>query len=339
MAKIGVALNGELAAYVAQAQQYTDGRLAERDRYQPAGTGGVNGSNFTGPNLIAGHSGNAVASDLSCCVIAGGGEANFENVIGAASTANVGTGNSNLPAATNTGADVSIIGGGYDNVANGLASVITAFHSKVESTASHGTIIGGSNHKIHDSDYGIVAGGTQGEVAADYSAVVGGQNNKASAMNTLATGLDADARIPGGVTRGAGKFLSAGDAQSTITVMKKQTVDANPHSLLATSLNLTLGIPDQTTWLFSALIVARRVDADGESAAYKLEGCVDRQTGANTTALVGAVAKTAIAEDAAAWDVGATADTTNGRLNLLVTGEAGKTINWVARVTLVEVTG
>jgi hypothetical protein len=85
-------------------------------------------------------------------------------------------------------------------------------------------------------------------------------------------------------------------------------------------------------------VVARRTDADNESAAYKFEGCIDRNTG-TSAALVGSVTKTVIAEDTAAWDCDVTADSTNSALIITVTGEAAKTIRWVARIDLTEVTG
>jgi len=96
-------------------------------------------------------------------------------------------------------------------------------------------------------------------------------------------------------------------------------------------------IATDTTWAFSALVVARRTDADNESAAYLIQGCIDRNV--NTTALVGSITVTAIAEDNAAWDVTAEADDTNDALVFKVTGEAAKTIRWFSWVRLAEVTG
>jgi hypothetical protein len=96
-------------------------------------------------------------------------------------------------------------------------------------------------------------------------------------------------------------------------------------------------LPSDSTFFFEARIVARRTDADGESAAYILQGCIDNNAG--TTALVGSVTKTVIAEDTAAWDVSATADDSNATLLINVTGEGGKTISWVAHVRTVEVVG
>jgi hypothetical protein len=49
--------------------------------------------------------------------------------------------------------------------------------------------------------------------------------------------------------------------------------------------------------------------------------------------------KTIVAEDTSAWDVTITADNTNDGINVLVTGEASKTIRWVARIEITVVAG
>ena len=85
------------------------------------------------------------------------------------------------------------------------------------------------------------------------------------------------------------------------------------------------------------MVVARRVDADNESAAYEFVGCIDNNAG--TTALVGSVTTTVVAEDTVGWDCAVTADNTNDALIITVTGEANKTIRWGARIELTEVTG
>jgi hypothetical protein len=113
------------------------------------------------------------------------------------------------------------------------------------------------------------------------------------------------------------------------------TSDGNTKSLtfgLQDPAGLT--VPNDTTWMFTSYIVARRTDADNESAAYWLQGCVDNNAG--TVALVGAVQVTAV-EDTAAWN--ATAVALGGKLQLRVTGEAAKTIYWNAVTHIVQVSG
>jgi hypothetical protein len=65
------------------------------------------------------------------------------------------------------------------------------------------------------------------------------------------------------------------------------------------------------------------------SAKYRVEGFASV-----ATVVAGAYNDTV----AAAWRIGLTADTTTGGLAVTATGEANKTIRWVARVLSVEVT-
>lgn len=116
-----------------------------------------------------------------------------------------------------------------------------------------------------------------------------------------------------------------------------QTTNATPTLLVPDTLSLVLA--NDTTLAFEVTIVARRTDADNESAGYTLAGVIDRNANAASTALVGTVVKTVMGEDTAAWDVSATANTTTGALDLTVTGEAAKTIKWVGNILLTTVTG
>jgi hypothetical protein len=73
----------------------------------------------------------------------------------------------------------------------------------------------------------------------------------------------------------------------------------------------------------------------GNSAGYKFVGVIENVGGA--TAIVGAVTKTAIAEDIAAWDVNVTADNVNDALVITVNGD-NTSVRWVATVKTTEVT-
>jgi hypothetical protein len=87
-----------------------------------------------------------------------------------------------------------------------------------------------------------------------------------------------------------------------------------------------LDIPANSSFAFFAILTARRTDADNETAAWKIEGCIDNNTG--TTALVGS-SVTAIADDSGGtWVVDPAANDTNDSLEIAVTGEASKTIKW-----------
>jgi hypothetical protein len=86
--------------------------------------------------------------------------------------------------------------------------------------------------------------------------------------------------------------------------------------------------------MFTSYVVARRTDADNESAAYWIYGAIDNNAG--VVALVGSVQVTAL-EDTVAWN--ATATSIGPRLAIRVTGETSKTINWNAVTHIVQVSG
>ena len=174
-----------------------------------------------------------------------------------------------------------------------------------------------------------------------YSTIGGGQDNAIPAGGksyaTIPGGQNAKADKYGQFVYAAGQFSSIGDAQTSLLVARNSTSDGTQTELFLDGNDDRMDIATDTTWMFRADIVARRTDADNESAAYTIEGCIDNNAG--TTALVGSISKTVIAEDTAAWDVTAEADNTNDALVIKVTGQASKTIRWVARVMTVEVTG
>lgn len=336
-----------------------------------------------GPNFIAGGEDNAVASDLGSATIGGGGYAGRENVIGGDGSATVNTSTPNATQ-TGTGANLSIIPGGYDNVAGGLASVVVGYHNYTALETTHGTISGGSIQKIigSNNDYSTIGGGSANTASADGCTISGGQNNTASgpgavigggntnvssnSATTVAGGLEntasgSAATVVGGrqntasgetstaigrdvladqigeLAHSAGKFAAQGDAQVRRFVGRNTGTSATVVSLFLNGSSTRPRIPEDSTWFVTVKIAARRTDADGESAAYRLEACMDRNSG-DTAALVGSVAKTVVGEDTAAWDV-AMAVNSSGTVNITCTGEAAKTIQWVALVEAVQVTG
>ena len=165
--------------------------------------------------------------------------------------------------------------------------------------------------------------GTNGIASGDYSAAFGMEAN-ATQKNTIAIGTT--------------NVLNAGDVQSMWTTLYAVTTDATQTTLKTHTDNYV--IPADASWAFSALVIGRSDESDGnDSAAYRIEGCLTRDE-SNNTALVGSVTKTVIAESAGAtaWDATAEADDTNEALAIKVTGEAATNIRWVAKVDIAQVT-
>jgi hypothetical protein len=185
------------------------------------------GGSITSDNLIAGHPDNAVASDLGAATISGGGNTNGENIIGGDGSVTVNTDAPNV-ASTGTGADYSIITGGYDNVAGGLASVISGFHNYTASTGvTHGTIGGGSVNRVTAGDYGTIGGGTDNEVGATDATIAGGSGNVADGAYSFTAGQNNTVSASGAAALGSANTVTG---TSSVAVGQLHTVEGNYSS-------------------------------------------------------------------------------------------------------------
>ena len=226
----------------------------------------------------------------------------------------------------------AVIGGGFSNTASGTYAAVFS-----------GSINSATNTNA------VVMGGRSNTASRQYSAVLGGDGNLADGNESVASGAYASARgIRGSRIHSAGGAWSGGlavlgTAQTGTYVLRRETTTATTLNLSTSGSNPSqtgdiVTLPDNATYTFDILVTARRTDATNESAGYRFVGVIDRQASAATTALVGTVTKTVIAEDTAAWDVDVYVDTTLGGFSVQATGEAAKTIRWVAVVNTAEVT-
>lgn len=203
-------------------------------------------------------------------------------------------------------------------------------------------VVGGENNTASGS-YSTCCGGTNAIASGISSTCVGGASNTASGEASLATGALAMADKRGQHAHASWFFAARGDGQTSVLCAIRTTTDGTANIELFLDGDVAsqrCTIATDTTWGFKISLTARRTDANGESAKYEFSGCIDNNAG--TVALVGAVTKTVIAEDTAAWDADVVADDTVGNksLKIQVTGEAAKNIRWVARIELgAEVTG
>lgn len=239
----------------------------------------------------------------------------------------------------------SHIGGGGLNTSGDAANRAGKTHQTVAGGFSneakgHRATVGGGNNNTASGQESTVGGGKDNLVstAATGGVVAGGDSNQVSAVyGGVPGGFGAVAELYGQQAHAAGVFAAGGDAQTSVLVARRSTTDATPAELFLDGIDDRLVLAADATWAFTITVVARRTDADGESAAYKFEGCIDNNAG--TVALVGAVTKTVLAEDTAAWDCNVTADDVNNALVITGTAEAAKTVRWVARVELTQVAG
>jgi hypothetical protein len=120
------------------------------------------------------------------------------------------------------------------------------------------------------------------------------------------------------------RVYASGSTSDAITKSLTFGLPSSPTALI---------VPNDTTWMFTIYVVARRTDADNESAAYWIQGAVDNNGG--TTAMVALPQVTAV-EDNVAWN--ATVQVVGG-MAIRVTGEAAKTVYWNAVTHIVQVSG
>lgn len=167
-----------------------------------------------------------------------------------------------------------------------------------------------------------------------------GAVTEVTANDSIAMGNQALARHPGAIVHANGRFGSSGDAQVGDYILRTITGTAVPTMLFldGPSGEQKLILPDNSTWTFTITITAHRTDANDGHAGYEVKGVIYRDSGAATVNFQGITTTTVIAESNPEWDINIFADTDDGSLALMVTGQTGKIIRWLARVQTVELT-
>lgn len=272
-------------------------------------------------STISGGSIHTVDADSSYNVIAGGTQ---NRVAGNNST--IGGGSTNLATANQ-----ATVGGGLSNQATSLNTTVAGGTGNVASN-NQATVGGGQgNDAIGNSS--TVGGGLDNTASGTGASVAGGRDNVASGDYSTAIGRAAVAPDIGQIAHAAFSLSTAGDAQANEWVLRRQTTDASVGDMATGPV-----IPENTTWNFSALVVARRADVDGENASWEVKGLMKRDAG-STAAFVGVPTVTKLFSNAGnTWTL-AVGSYSVGTLRFIPTGEAAKTIRWVASVQAAQVSG
>lgn len=186
-------------------------------------------------------------------------------------------------------------------------------------------------------------------IAIGSSSRVGDTGYTNNIAASIAMGRQALANMSGMFSLGiGGQFSTSGDKQiaflayhATSTAGTAVEIGASADGNATTTPTARIILSNDTSYIFDCDIIARNTATDTESKAWNLKFAIRRGTNAASTALIGTATTTIIGEDTgtSAWAVAVTADTTNGRPNISVTGEASKTIRWVANIRMTKVTG
>lgn len=305
-----------------------------------------------GFNNRAGNDNADVQDSLGATV--GGG---FVNVA-AAEGAIIGGGTSNTVQSV-----VGVIAGGLQNLiqANSeLSSIGGGFRNTVQSNCPNSTIGGGNQNWIRPNTDGAViaggsgqliesqthwatvAGGFQNSILGQaYSASIGGGERNLVGTNaqfaTIPGGADAKARDYGQFAYASGMFFQAGDAQTSIHVLRGTSTTSSPRELFLDGVSKRMQLPPGAVWTFDILVAA----TDGTAglggigaASYQIRGAM-----VNLDGVIGILntVKDVYFEGDVAWDVNVEGDVANSALAIKVVGSSNRTIRWVASVRTVEV--
>lgn len=240
---------------------------------------------------------------------------------------------------------------GYLTLFPGTSGYITANFPDASAT-------GGNARGANAVDLSSVRTQATRVASGQYSTVTGGKNNAATNVGSVSIGGEdtiADGRY--GVVSGAGsrnrttygkfahapgQFASGGDSQIAWQVPRVQTTNATTTAMTpnngAVASDTAIVLPNNGVYAFTAEVVARDTSTN-DCAMWTVSGLIKRGANAAATALVGSPTVTKPFSDAgaAAWTLTATAETTQGSVQLNATGEAGKTIRWVANLRTTEV--
>jgi hypothetical protein len=201
------------------------------------------------------------------------------------------------------------------------------------------------------------AGGSVAATTGQFSGVVSANNGTVSTSTatgglTVAGGIGIGGNIvagPGAITRGlspvavhGNSFTTPGDSQFVNYVLGiKTTTNAatglsTDHAVAGATNQIIL--PNSSAYGYRAYITARD-SVNQWMAVWEVTGGIRRGATAASTTLVGTPVVTRIAYDTTAttWAATAAADTTNGGLQVRVTGTGTQNITWVANVLTIEV--
>ncbi len=278
------------------------------------------------PNIIGGYYGNYVNAGVMASTIGGGGVPYFPNFVsGILGTVSGGGGNSAGQEGTvaggssNTASEFASVGGGFINVASGEASTIS-----------------GGDQNVASGNRATIGGGHENLASGAFATVIGGGFSDADGPYSTAGGYYAQARLRGQRAFASHGFgASPGAAQSSAYTLSNVTVDALSKKLYldGTGSTLLLTIPEDMTMTFD-IQVTGSTSGGVLVAGYRFEGVAQNYDAINILQWSN---KSILHEDVLSWDANLSANDINGSLDIVVTGEAGQAIRWVATVRTTEV--
>jgi len=225
--------------------------------------------------------------------------------------------------------EYATVGGGIDNHATGNYATIAGGQ---QGTAAEGAALGGGNYNTVLGTEATVGGGHNNAASSGGCTVGGGGFNTASGdYSTVPGGREANATLWGQLAYASGKFVSPGDAQTSLFVMRRDAPWIAWWELFLDGSSSRLTIPAGRLMTFDILVAGSVVA--GYGSAYRIVGAIRNVAG--TVSFLGTPTVTVLGEDNAAFDIQVTAD--NANQSLKIEGYAPySSAFWVATVRTAE---
>jgi hypothetical protein len=297
---------------------------------------GISSSNITPPS----------ASNVDSIVIGKNARSTLTGAPGSIAIGTSAQANSGAPGTIVIGASAGCYSQSFD------AGVVLGYAAQ---GAGSGVVIGNQafgadsigNQVINNTVIGALARSDSASTSSRQYVTIIGAAAVTGASNSSIIGSNGRSFMSGEFALGLGWFSTQGDA-TTSTVMAYQTTTTSATTELGVSIGTATTTPstritlvNDSTYLFDCDIVARNTATDTQSKTWNVKFAIRRGAAAANTALIGTPTTVVFGEDSGTetWAISVTADTTNGRPNISVTGETSKTIRWVANIRLTKVTG
>ncbi len=229
--------------------------------------------------------------------------------------------------------DFAALGGGQLNIASGYSSTVGGGTLNIASN-TYSTVCGGISNTASEF-YSTVCAGQANTASGNRSTVCGGQANTASGpLSFINGGINAVASNYGQMAHSAGKFTNDGDAQTSVFVLRRQTINNVATSLGLDGGTRKLPIPTNGAMTFKATIVGKITGSTAVNVGgWEIIGTITNNAG--TATIMGANI-TRTLNTPAGWGV-PTVIGNGANMDIQVTGPAATTIDWVARLETVEV--